>query len=382
MIIFVDVATLLIILVLAGIGITWEVIDSVYSWMPVLSMSLFAISGIVSAIITLGITVEERKFVGVLYAIIIIISSLFFPYYIYSSFCVVTNSIENAWWLTPIISAVVLVIIDSIGMASIESGKIKDFIIFFVLLLGITLISSIYVYGEWKNQALASGLRDENTSYIVETEVKPRIKNRYKTRNGKHSDNIIFPYWTDNTRYYLDSFKKGEEVFPLKGSSDLGRYCSIDFDDELEQAILVCDAKKNTVGYIPERYLKSSIEEKNKKVEVMKIKGKGKEYSGVKCVRLESGQSYDRTVIKFLDENQLKYKYGKYRYTENMTNYKIETYWTLEEVYEEGTYEYELEYEEGSDEIVDIKFNGESYPAEVDVLENKIKNLYGFNCSQ
>ena len=82
MIIFVDVATLLIILVLAGIGITWEVIDSVYSWMPVLSMSLFAISGIVSAIITLGITVEERKFVGVLYAIISIISSLFFPYYI------------------------------------------------------------------------------------------------------------------------------------------------------------------------------------------------------------------------------------------------------------------------------------------------------------
>lgn len=371
MIIFVDVATLLIILVLAGIGITWEVIDSVYSWMPVLSMSLFAISGIVSAIITLGFTVEERKFVGVLYAIISIISGLFFPYYIYSSFCVVTNSIENAWWLTPIISAVVLVIIDSIGIASIESGKIKDFIIFFVLLLGITLISSIYVYGEWKNQALASGLRDENTSYIVETEVKPRIENRYKTRNGKHSDNIIFPYWTDNTRYYLDSFKKGEEVFPLKGSSDLGRYCLIDFDDELEQAILVCDAKKNTVGYIPERYLKNSIEEKNKKVEVMKIKGKGKEYSGVKCVRLESGQSYDRTVIKFLDENQLKYKYGKYRYTENMTNYKIETYWTLEEVYEEG-----------SDEIVDIKFNGESYPAEVDVLENKIKNLYGFNCSQ
>ena len=144
MIIFVDVATLLIILVLAGIGITWEVIDSVYSWMPVLSMSLFAISGIVSAIITLGFTVEERKFVGVLYAIISIISGLFFPYYIYSSFCVVTNSIENAWWLTPIISAVVLVIIDSIGIASIESGKIKDFIIFFVLLLGITLISSIY----------------------------------------------------------------------------------------------------------------------------------------------------------------------------------------------------------------------------------------------
>lgn len=376
---------LIMILFLGGVGLGFEFFKNLPPIVWTLSMVALVLLGIYRSIKQLKLSSVQEKPVGILYSFISLILGFFIPYFLYSAITVTTKSIMLSSYVAPLVAVILLEILYFIITIIIEESKkpFKTFVIFNIAVFILVYVISIFTYHNWKKDILLAGV-DNSYSYVVTEDISPRIEGTYNYSGTQNYDSVQFPYWLGTAVYPFDVFKEGEEVFPLNGTNETTKnnslYCGGLFRDPnwYEQCILVCDAGQQTVGYIPKKFLKSSIEDLEEKIEMIKKNAIGCTFVDVNDgnKNVTQGGCYDRIVIEIKDEKTLDYVYGSYFFYVTKNGTGIQTDWEKNTIYEQKTCEYQILLDDSNNIIID--FDGKKYNLEIDELNNCINRIIVF----